>query len=164
MRTVTRKALPIALVVLLAATIVSVESVSLATPSQGEIHRTDMVRGIHAGDGDVALRSGEETLTYSVTYAPGATSGWHRHPGSVIVLVKSGTMTSYGLSGELCVGEDIPAGGAYFEADAARARYPHFVRNRSDVPFEAVVVAFNVPPGGSPLVDADAPAECPDPA
>jgi hypothetical protein len=155
--------LTIAVVILLTAAVISVGSSSLATPSQGEINRTEMVRGVHARGGDVSLRDGEQTLTYSVTYGPGATSGWHRHPGAVVVIVKSGTMTTYGLSGELCTGEDVPAGAAYFEPDAARARYAHFVRNRGDVPFEAVVVAFNIPPGSSPLVDADAPPQCPDP-
>jgi hypothetical protein len=56
------------------------------------------------------------------------------------------------------------SGRAYFEDDAANARWPHFVRNRGDVPTEFIVTAFNVPRGEAPGFDADAPQECADPA
>jgi hypothetical protein len=149
-------------VLVLAGTILS--PASLATPGQGMVHRGDLGRGQHPTDAEVSLRRGEETVAYTATMEAGATSGWHRHPGGIIVLVKSGTLTTYGLDREPCVGEDIATGVAYFEDDAAKARYPHFVRNRGEVPVELVVVAFNVPLGGSPRSDADAPPECPDPA
>jgi hypothetical protein len=134
-----------------------------ATPGHGHVSRSDVGRAQHREDGEIRLHAGTETVNYTSTLAPGFMSGWHRHPGAVLVLVKSGTLTSYGLHGRPCVGEDIPAGAAYFEADATNAPYPHFVRNRGDVPAELVIVAFNVPPGGSPRSDADAPAECSEP-
>ena len=31
----------------------------------------------------------------TITYQPGAFSGWHRHPGLVLVMVKSGAVTRY---------------------------------------------------------------------
>ena len=139
------------------------QGVSPATPGQGAIDRTDVGRGRHTADGVMKVHQGNDTITYTATMAPGATSGWHRHPGGIVVLVKSGTFTSFGLDGEPCVGVDIPAGGAYFEDNAAAARYPHFARNRGDVPAEVVVIAFDVPAGGSPRTDADAPRECSDP-
>jgi cupin domain len=134
-----------------------------ATPDRGHVSRTDIGRALHRVAGEIRLRSGEETVNYTATLAPGFLSGWHRHPGSLVVLVKSGTLTTYGLHGEPCVGLEIPAGEAYFEADASSAPYPHFVRNRGDVPTELVIMAFNVPPGGSPRSDADAPTECAEP-
>lgn len=139
-------------------------SVALATPGHGNIQRADVGRGAHADDGTIAFEAERETVVYTATVAVGSTSGWHRHPGAVVVLVKSGTLTTFGLDRPPCVGEDIPAGEAYFEDDAANARWPHFVRNRGDVPTEIVVMAFNVPPGGSPRTEADAPEECVDPA
>ncbi|MGH9011734.1 MAG: cupin domain-containing protein [Acidimicrobiia bacterium] len=145
------------------AAVLSAGAASQATPAHGDIHRSDLGRGRHAADAGIAIRSGDETVVYTATVAPGATSGWHRHPGALVVLVKSGTLTSYGLDREPCIGEDIAAGGAYFEDDASKARYPHFVRNRADIPVELVIVAFNVPPGGTSRSDADAPSECPDP-
>ena len=150
-------------VLLVAGAILIAQDTSSATPSHGAIDRTDLARGRHTSDGVVRMQENNETVTYTATMAPGATSGWHRHPGGIVVLVKSGTFTSYGLDGEPCVGQDIRAGTAYFEDNAAGARYPHFARNRGDVPTEVVVIAFDVPAGGSPRTDAEAPAECSNP-
>jgi hypothetical protein len=134
-----------------------------ATPGQGDIHRGDIARGAHPSDGTIRFQGGRETVIYTATLAPGATSGWHRHPGAVVVLVKSGTLTTFGLDRPPCQGEDVSAGGAYFEDDAANARWPHFVRNRGNVPTEIVITAFNVPAGASPRTEAEAPKECADP-
>ena len=135
-----------------------------ASPGHGDIHRADIGRGVHDAGGKLEFAAGTETVTFSATLAPGATSGWHRHPGAVVVLVKTGTLVTYGLDREPCVGVEIPVGGAYFEDDASKARWPHFVRNRGDVPTEIIVTAFNVPPGESYRSEADAPEECVDPA
>jgi hypothetical protein len=151
-------------IVISALVFVGFGSVALATPGQGDIHRGDVGRGGHPNDGTITFQAGRETVIYTATVAPGATSGWHRHPGAVVVLVKSGTLTTFGLDRPPCQGEDVLAGHAYFEDDAANARWPHFVRNRGQVPTEIVVTAFNVPAGGSSRTEADAPKECADPA
>jgi hypothetical protein len=151
-------------IVISALVFVGLGSVALASPGQGDTHRGDVGRGAHPSDGTITFQAGRDTVIYTATVAPGATSGWHRHPGAVVVLVKSGTLTTFGLDRPPCQGEDIPAGRAYFEDDAANARWPHFVRNRGQVPTEIVVTAFNVPPGGSSRTEADAPSECADPA
>ncbi len=136
---------------------------ALATPGHGGRHGADLGRGVHPEGGTITFDSGRETVVFTVTLEPGASSGWHRHPGGVVVVVKSGTLTSFGLDRAPCVGEDVPTGGAYFEDDAANARWPHFVRNRGDVPTEFIVTAFNVPRGEAAGFDADAPQECSDP-
>ena len=138
-------------------------SVASASPGHGNLDRSDVGRGAHPEGGTVTFQAGHETVVYTFSLAAGATSGWHRHPGAVMVLVKSGNLTTYDLSRPPCSGQDITPGGAYFEKDAATARWPHFVRNRGSVPVEAVVVAFDVPQGGSPRTEADAPTECADP-
>ena len=141
----------------------SVLPMALATPGHGDLQRSDVGRGTHPEAGSLSFGAGTDTVVYTFTLASGATSGWHRHPGAVTVLVKSGTLTTYGLSKPPCTGEDIAPGAAYFEADAAHARWPHFVRNRGSDPVEAVVVAFAVPKGGSHRTEAAAPAECAEP-
>jgi hypothetical protein len=154
----------IQVVVVLAMLLVGFGSVALATAGQGDVQRADVGRGTHANAGTIRFDAGHQTVVYTATFAPGSTSGWHRHPGAVIVVVKSGTLTTYGLSHPPCVGQDIPAGQTYFEPDASTARWPHFVRNRGTVPTEIAVIAFNVPGGGPPRVEADAPRECVNPA
>ena len=139
-------------------------AVALATPQHGDIHRAELGRGAHPADGKIEFRGGDETVVFTVTMPPGSNSGWHRHPGALVVLVTSGTLTTFGLDSPPCVGVDIPTGEAYFEDDAANARWPHFVRNRGNETIELVVTAFNVPPGASARTEADAPAECADPS
>ena len=140
-------------------------AMALATPGHGDIHRADLGRGANADGGTINFAAGTETVVFTATLTPGATSGWHRHPGAVVVLAKSGTLTTYGLDRPPCKGEDLAAGEAYFEDDAANAKWPHFVRNPSQTETtEIVVTAFNVPPGAQARSEADAPLECADPA
>ena len=70
------------------------QGVAPATPGQGAIERTDVGQGRHTADGVMKVHQGNDTVTYTATMAPGATSGWHRHHGGIVVLVKSGTFTS----------------------------------------------------------------------
>jgi hypothetical protein len=144
-------------------TVLGLAPMALATPGKGELKRTDIGRGNNPEGGSITFAEGTDTVVYSFTLAPGATSGWHRHPGAVTVVVKSGVLTTYGLSHEPCKGRNVGPGGVHFEKDAATARWPHFVRNLGTKVMEAVVLAYNVPKGGSARVDADAPAECDDP-
>lgn len=149
---------------LMAGTLIATGPVSQATPPTGKVDKEMVGKARHPSDTtSVVMRQGHDTWNYTATMAPGATSGWHRHPGDIIVLVKSGTLTVYGVDGPPCVGKDFPAGTVYFEDNAATAPYPMFAHNRGDVPLELVVVAFNVPPDGKPTYDADAPSDCPDP-
>src|SRR5688572_27711769 len=85
------------LTLLVAGAALSTGAASQATSGHGDIHRADLGRGRHAADAGIAIRAGDETVVYTATMAPGATSGWHRHPGAILVLVKSGTLTTYGL-------------------------------------------------------------------
>jgi hypothetical protein len=152
------------LIAVVAIVVLGSAAMALATPGHGDIHRADMARGKHADGGTIRFDAGTETVMFTFTMAPGSTSGWHRHPGAVVVLVKSGTLTTYGLDQPPCTGVDLPTGAAYFEDDAARAQWPHFVRNKSATEtVEAVVTAFNVPVGAPVRSEAPAPEECDDP-
>lgn len=153
-----KRAIAVAVVVVL-----GFGAAALATPGHGDVHRAELARGGNPDAGTIQFAAGSETVVFTQTMAPGSTSGWHRHPGAVVVLVKSGTLTTFGLDRPPCVGVDIPTGGAYFEDDAANAQWPHFVRNRGTDTVELVVTAFNVTPGQPARSDADAPAECVDP-
>ena len=47
-----------------------------------------------------------------LTFAPGGTTGWHVHPGPVLVVVKSGTITKYAAD---CSATRFTAGRAFVE-------------------------------------------------
>src|SRR5690349_1110343 len=66
---------------------------------------------------DVELKSHDNTdiVVANVVVAPGGHSGWHFHPGPVLVLVKTGTITFYMGDDPRCSPNVHPAGTAFFE-------------------------------------------------
>jgi quercetin dioxygenase-like cupin family protein len=90
-------------------------------------------------------------------FEPGGSTGWHSHPGPVVVLVRSGALTYYRGSGP-CVGRVYRAGTAFVDSGDGRA---HIARNESDVTTETSVVYFGGPEGGSPRTDELSPGNCP---
>lgn len=89
-----------------------------------------------------------------VTLQPGGFTGWHYHPGPLLVVVESGTLTHYD---NRCGVRTYRAGQAFEEAPGAE--HVHMGANRGEV---AVVLDVTyVVPSGSPLhFDAPAPS-CP---
>ena len=79
---------------------------------------------------------------------PGATSGWHKHPGIVLAVVKSGTVTRKSKCERT---ETFTAGQAFTEVGA------HFVRNPGTEP--AVLAITQILPADAPAfrVDIDKP-------
>ena len=115
---------------------------TLATPDSG-LTRTPYGRGVHPEAGTIEIEAGKETVVYSLTLAPGGSTGWHTHPGAVIFVVKSGTLTQYGLDGPACTAQTLVAGQAYIAP--AHAHHPHLIRNDGTEPLEVIVTAFNTP-------------------
>ena len=150
--------LPILVFVSVAGTVIFAAS-TLATPDSG-LTRTPFGRGVHSEPGAIEIEAGKETVVYSIALEPGGSTGWHTHPGAVIFVVKSGTLTQYGLDGPACTAQTLVAGQAYIAP--AHAHHPHLARNDGPEPLEAIVTAFNVPPGEPSRVDAEPPAECPE--
>jgi hypothetical protein len=90
------------LIALVGVGVVALAGAALATPPTGfttnvlargtaaNLHaRHDGIRVSrrHGGPADVAVAT--------VTIDPGGSSGWHHHPGIVLVVVRSGTLTFY---------------------------------------------------------------------
>jgi quercetin dioxygenase-like cupin family protein len=88
-----------------------------------------------------------DVLTQTVTYAPGAYSGWHLHPGIVIVSVKEGSVTRQFAD---CSYERHPAGTAFIENGEDPAME---VRNLSATESAVLYVTWVVPDGGATRVD-----------
>jgi quercetin dioxygenase-like cupin family protein len=86
-------------------------------------------------EGSVSMRSPGPAV-YSVrteTLAPGASTGWHRHPGTELTIVKSGSIRVQ--RADRCEGTRYEAGDAAFVGD----KQPHEVSNDGDVPAELVI-------------------------
>jgi hypothetical protein len=81
------------------------------------------------------------TVTQSLTLQPGGHSGWHGHEGPVLVVVKSGTVTSYDFHDPNCTPHAYTAGEAFVDTGDG-----HIARNEGTVPAE-VTFAFLLPRG-----------------
>ncbi|HET7743372.1 MAG TPA: cupin domain-containing protein [Gaiellaceae bacterium] len=92
-----------------------------------------------------------DLVTQQVTFAPGAYSGWHHHPGVILVLVKTGTVTVWD---EDCRKTAYNAGQAFIEGGPE----PMQVSNEGSA--TAVDVATQVAPAGGPFRIEDAPPAC----
>jgi quercetin dioxygenase-like cupin family protein len=106
---------------------------------------------------DVHLKSQDNTdiLVTNLAVAPGGHSGWHSHPGPVLVIVKTGTMTLYDENDPTCTGKRHPAGTVFVEEGGV----VHIARNEGTVEATMVPTAF-LPAGGPGRSDEAAPAHC----
>lgn len=98
-------------------------------------------------DTDVQVRS--------AIASPGSYSGWHTHPGPVILVIKTGALTIYDATDPDCKATVYPAGTAFFEGTT-----PHNVRNEGTVAVEYGTIYF-VPRNGPTRIEADFPSNCP---
>jgi quercetin dioxygenase-like cupin family protein len=96
---------------------------------------------------------GLRVVTASVLFAPHGYSGWHTHPGPVIITVKEGTMTFYD---EDCTANVFIAGQGFIETGA----HPHFARNETDSPATTVVTYLTPPSATTTRIDTPQPPTC----
>jgi quercetin dioxygenase-like cupin family protein len=91
------------------------------------------------------------------SFAPGGYSGWHSHPGKVLIGVQRGSITLY-------EGDDPGCSGTTYTAGQVAIEYPGVVyngRNEGTVATILNVTYLGVPVGGSPRIDQPQPANCP---
>ena len=84
-------------------------------------------------------------------YAPGSSTGWHRHPGPVLITVTQGTLTYYLYDDPSCTPHTVSAGQGF--VDDGRG---HVVRNETDQPAQDMSV-ITAPVGGPFRSERDAP-------
>lgn len=113
---------------------------------------TDIARGTLADevkynlDGiKIQTKNPVDVATLEVTFAPGATAGWHFHPGPVFVVIRSGTLSVWN---EDCVKNTYSAGSTFFEAGRSESL---LVKNESATTPALVYGTFIVPVGAAPL-------------
>jgi quercetin dioxygenase-like cupin family protein len=103
----------------------------------------------------IGLLNTPEVVTQQTTFAPGASSGWHSHPGYLTATVLSGSVVRYGTD---CSSQTFGPGQSFYET-AAKA---FVVKNEGTDP--AVVMVTFVVPGGTPTtalrVDQLQPTTC----
>src|ERR1700737_4530112 len=106
---------------------------------------------------EIELQSDHNTdiAVANIAITPGGFSGWHYHPGPVLVVVKSGTITVYGADDRNCSPKVHPAGTSFYE----RGGIVGNARNEGTVDVVGVATFF-APPGSALRFDAAAPENC----
>ena len=89
-------------------------------------------------------------------FAPGASFGWHSHPGPSLVIVKTGALTLYQADDPSCSPHVIPAGSGFVDD----GHDTHLVRNELSTETVVYVVSL-VPQGAARRIDEPVPANCP---
>ena len=132
---------------------------ALATGASG-FHGTPLARGTTAGAmqfnvGDIKLQTKDRVdfAQATVTIDPLGQSGWHSHPGAVLVTVTAGTVTFYQADCSFAV---YPAGSSFVESNGATG----LARNESATVPAVVYVTYVVPVGAALRIDQPDPG-CP---
>jgi quercetin dioxygenase-like cupin family protein len=139
--------------------LLALAGVAIATPASN-FTTTLLARGsagpLHARHDGIRLTSHHRVSTdvavATVTIAPGGSSGWHHHPGIVLVVVQSGEVTFYDAK---CRPEVHPAGTTFLETSDS----PGLARNNGTE--TAIVQATFIVPANAPLrIDDPQPKRC----
>ena len=134
----------VALVGVVAAGVALVPGTAGATPPSG-VTGTILAQTT-VGGRDVILRE--------ITVAPGGSTGWHFHDGTLYALMKTGTLTH---SNSSCVTDGTFGQGAAF-VEPSGPHHVHIGRNLGTTPL--VLEVLYVDPAGSPLSEDAANPGC----
>src|SRR5262249_41786479 len=143
-------------------------SIGYATDPVGVIFNIELNRASTAGSicesgstGDWQIRlqtnQASDFIVQDVAFEAQGHSGWHSHPGPVLITVKSGTATWYEGSDPDCTPHIYPAGSAFVEPTNS----VHTVQNESDVEELELFGTFIIPVGADRRIDQPEPGQCP---
>jgi quercetin dioxygenase-like cupin family protein len=155
----------------LAAIAAALTGVVLATPGSGVVSATVVARGTFADPTDVKFKvdtlgqevvhvgNAQQTVVQQIVIGPGGHTGWHSHPGPVVVVVTGGTLTFYSSEDPGCNPRTYGAGDAFIESRPGLGRNESTTEN-----LELWATYFDVPPpppAGNLRIDEPAPGNCP---
>ena len=106
----------------------------------------------------IHVPNAQQTYIQEIVIGPGGHTGWHSHPGPVLVIVKSGALTFYSGDDPGCTPRMYPAGQAFIDHGQGHV---HIARNLSTADnLELWAVYFDVPADGVFRLDAPDPGNC----
>jgi quercetin dioxygenase-like cupin family protein len=128
---------------------------ALATPGVGVLS-TVHARGtnadrlnIHSAAGiKLKTKNPLDFVTQQLTIAPGGTTGWHSHPGPVLVTVKSGALTLVYADDPTCQGRTYHAGQSFVDRGDETV---HTALNLGTTPVELWATYLVPGPAGAPM-------------
>ena len=141
--------------------------VALATPPSGVLSGTVVARASFVDPVDIKFKVDDgssevihvtgagETVMQEIVLAPNGSTGWHSHPGPVVVLIKSGTMTFYDHT---CVLRTYTQGQAFVDSGQGHVHIAKNLDQTQNLTLWATY--FDVPAGGAFRINADDPGTC----
>jgi quercetin dioxygenase-like cupin family protein len=143
--------------------LLTVVTVTLGTPGAGVISAPILARGDFTDEVDLKLKfstaygtvvsnapSAGEVIVQEITIAPGGTTGWHSHPGPVVVVVKAGALTYVREDHGQCFETTYAAGTAFVDPGQGHV---HTAFNRTAENLVLYATYFDVATGASPRID-----------
>ncbi len=136
-------------------------AITMASPGSG-ITGTLLARGTYPAydlktdpkspiDFKAKTRDQTDVVVQQHDYAPGATTGWHSHPGPVFITVTAGQLTFYERDDPTCTPHVVSAGHGYVDTGMG-----HIGFNNTNTSAQDVTVA--IAPVGAPFrTELDAP-------
>lgn len=103
------------------------------------------------------VRDAQNTVIQQIVFGPGGHTGWHSHPGPVVVLVTQGALTLYSGEDSTCTGRTYSAGQAFIDRGQGHV---HIGRASATGNTVLWVTYFDVPPGQPFRNDAADPGNC----
>ena len=151
--------------------LLNVVSTTLGTPASGVVSAPILARGDFLDQVDVKIKlttangavvsnapSAGEVIVQEITIAPDGTTGWHSHPGPVVVVVKAGALTYVREEQGVCLETVYPAGTAFVDPGQGHV---HNAFNRGTENLVLYATYFDVPAATSPRIDEPAvPTAC----
>jgi hypothetical protein len=132
------------------------------------------IRSTDGFDVEIQAKQSTDIAMSTVVVGVGGTSGWHSHPGPVLVIVKTGAITFYRAGGHSGLGFDDAANNGneptctrtVYSAGSAFVEVPapgHVMLARNEGTVETTIsAAYFAPPGAALRIDQSAPGgNCP---
>jgi quercetin dioxygenase-like cupin family protein len=99
----------------------------------------------------------QDTVVQQIVFGPGGHTGWHSHPGPVVVLVAEGELTLYSADDPSCTGVTYARGQAFIDRGQGHV---HIGRASGTVSTVLWVTYFDVPSGQAFRQDVPDPGHC----
>jgi quercetin dioxygenase-like cupin family protein len=136
----------------LATPVVGVKSTVFAIGAFDELHAKTLTPHWQAR---IDTKGATDVHVIENVLPPGASFGWHSHPGPSLVVVKSGALTLYKASDPSCTPTVVQAGSGFVDNGGD----VHLVRNEGSIETVVYVVSL-VPHGFTRRIDEPAPGTC----
>ena len=153
------------------ATVLVGGAVAFATTPSGVLEAPVLATGMFPDDVDVKFKLNQgggtevvkaldpsNAMVQKIVIQPGGHTGWHTHPGPVVVVVAAGELTYIPADDPTCTGTTYPAGTSFLDPGHGHV---HIAYNFGETNLELYALYFEVPGGaGTQRIDAADPGTC----